>query len=200
MFAGSAEGISPQAIYLEVSYYYPLVGYNMFLNNPISVYGENIAVLVQNFIILLLVWAYTKKIGFLEKLAVLAIYGAEVYVFLLGGYPLDAGSWQKVMTGVSIVMSLSRVPQVISNFKNKSTGHLSFITFFLQFAGCAARVFTVLKETDDFMSLFIALTAVFWNGLITLQIIMYWSNTKAKQVSSTSKPASGKKKNKSKID
>ena len=46
---------------------------------------------------------------------------------------------------------MSRLPQIYTNFRNKSTGQLAFFTFFLGFAGSAARLATVLVETDDFL-------------------------------------------------
>jgi hypothetical protein len=36
--------------------------------------------------------------------------------------------------------------------QNKSTGQLSFITWFLNFGGSVARIFTTLQEVDDRLS------------------------------------------------
>ncbi len=48
-------------------------------------------------------------------------------------------------------LSESRVPayQIYQNYKDSSTGQLSFFTTFLQFAGSAARVATTLVKTGD---------------------------------------------------
>jgi len=43
----------------------------------------------------------------------------------------------------------ARIPQILLNFRNKSTGQLSFITVFVSFAGCIARALTILVEVDD---------------------------------------------------
>lgn len=47
------------------------------------------------------------------------------------------------------IMILSRIPQIVSNFKAKSTGQLALLTWLLNFGGSAARVFTTLQEVND---------------------------------------------------
>ena len=55
------------------------------------------------------------------------------------------------LRGLNIaVIIFSRVPQIISNFRNSSTGALSLITTFLQFAGSVARVFTTLADESNY--------------------------------------------------
>jgi hypothetical protein len=39
--------------------------------------------------------------------------------------------------------------QIIEIYKNKTTGNLSFITYFLNFGGMAARLFTIWAELSD---------------------------------------------------
>ena len=71
---------------------------------------------------------------------------------------------------------LSRVPQIIANYRNQSTGQLAFFTFFLSFLGVIARLGTVLLETDDFLYQLQYILALFLNGVIVLQFILYWNN------------------------
>merc|ERR1712154_339259 len=68
---------------------------------------------------------------------------------------------------------VSRSIQAITNITNGHTKQLSFITVFLSFAGCAARVFTSLKDAEDQLlaQTFIVSTAA--NGLILFQVIYY---------------------------
>ena len=61
--AKSAFGLSPETTYIEIIYYIPIVGYNLFRNNPISTFGETIAVMVQTFMILMLIWSFDKNIS-----------------------------------------------------------------------------------------------------------------------------------------
>merc|ERR1711916_385670 len=50
----------------------------------------------------------------------------------------------EALLSVSTLIALSsRLPQIYTNYKRKSTGQLAFLTFFLAFGGSAARVLTV---------------------------------------------------------
>lgn len=71
---------------------------------------------------------------------------------------------------------MSRLPQIYENFKNKSTGQLAFITFFLNFGGGIARLITVLFETDDLFFQLQYVLGVSLSGTILLQFILYWNN------------------------
>jgi len=75
------------------------------------------------------------------------------------------------------LLVLSRVPQIIANFTNKSTGQLAFFTFLLTFLGGIARLGTVLVETDDFLYQLQFIIGVVLSGIIVLQFVMYWGNT-----------------------
>ena len=71
---------------------------------------------------------------------------------------------------------LSRVPQIIANYRNQSTGQLAFFTFLLSFLGVVARLGTVMLETDDFLYQLQFILSVFLNGVIVLQFILYWNS------------------------
>lgn len=64
----------------------------------------------------------------------------------------------------------SKFPQIYTNFAAGSTGQLSFISCFLQFAGAAARVFTTLQEVPDVMVLYGIMSAALLNGIVVAQI------------------------------
>ena len=59
---------------------------------------------------------------------------------------------------------------------NKSTGHLAFVTFLLGFAGSAARLGTVLVETDDFLYRLQFIIGTLLNGILVLQFALYWNS------------------------
>ena len=50
---------------------------------------------------------------------------------------------------ISLLAISARLPQVLTNFKNKSTGQLSIVTSTLNFLGVAARIFTTIQEVND---------------------------------------------------
>jgi len=58
---------------------------------------------------------------------------------------------------------------------NKTTGQLSFITSFLNWAGTAARIFTTVQETKDPILILMYLSSFTVNSIILLQFLIYWN-------------------------
>jgi len=76
-----------------------------------------------------------------------------------------------------LIFTVSRIPQIISNFQNKSTGQLALLTFLLNFLGTIARVFTTLKELNgDIFVLSGSVIGCVLNGIILFQILLYGSS------------------------
>ena len=65
------------------------------------------------------------------------------------------------------------------NFKNKSTGQLSLITYFMDFASCALSTLSINQINDDLYSNPFILATIL-NGQILLQILFYYNKTKKK--------------------
>jgi len=109
--------------------------------------------MAQNYIIILMIWAYNKDIGILEKLVIFAFMTA--YAILLFD-PMGKGFLTeehfKLITSASTGMNvMAKLPNIYNIYSNKSTGALAFFSFFLNFAGSIARLGTVLVESDDFL-------------------------------------------------
>ena len=73
---------------------------------------------------------------------------------------------------------VAKLPQLISNFKMKSTGQMAFATFMLNFLGSIARLGTVLVESDDFMFKLQYIVGFILNTMIIIQFALYWSAPK----------------------
>ncbi|KAK9135874.1 hypothetical protein Syun_015204 [Stephania yunnanensis] len=68
---------------------------------------------------------------------------------------------------------MARVPQIWENYKNKSTGELSFLTCFMNFGGSIARVFTSIQESTPTSMILGSVLGILTNGTILSQIILY---------------------------
>jgi mannose-P-dolichol utilization defect 1 len=94
-----------------------------------------------------------------------------------------------------ILLIISRIPQIITNFLNKSTGQLAFFTFLLNFLGGIARLGTVLVETSDFAYQLPYYIGTSLSGILVLQFLLYWNSSqedkKVTQSSKGGKPVSG---------
>ena len=164
------------------------LSYSRHLVLPLSVYGETVIILAQNAVVILLIYNYDKSIGMAEKLGFVVLFAAYSAV-LIDGTMIPEHLWPLVSSSCILFNIMSRVPQIYSNFSNKSTGVLAFITFFLAWAGGAARLATVLIESDDFWYRVQFITSFALNSIIIFQFGLYWNSTKASAKVKDSKKA-----------
>ena len=171
--ARSAAGISLSMFVLDLIGFSITLGYNVSRQNPFSTWGETFFLLTQTAIIIALMLHYSRQIG-VVSISAFALWMASLGAMVSGQVPAEMMTvLQTASVGIFIA---SKVPQIITNFKNKSTGKLSIVTFLLSTAGTAARVFTTLQEVDDSVILLSAVLGFVLNFIITLQIIFYGDN------------------------
>ena len=100
-------------------------------------------------------------------IGILAFFGAVAY----GSLQLPPSLWSFLPLSNLPLLLISRVPQIIQNFKLRSTGQLSGITTFLIFAGSLARVFTTIQEVGwDFSLLTGYFLGLSTSGILLLQV------------------------------
>jgi mannose-P-dolichol utilization defect protein 1 len=178
--SGSGRGLELSAIYLDVAAFICPAIYSFRLGYPFLSYGESVVILVQNVVIVLLVWHFTPS-----EQRVAATHKAGVVLALVGaagvGLALPTAYLQLLPT-VSIVFTVtSRVPQVIANCKTRDTGVASSITWLLNFAGALARVLTTLNETGDLFQLAGFAIGGLFSLIILVQIFMYGDSSSSKK-------------------
>eukprot|EP01017_Pseudomicrothorax_dubius_P051333 TRINITY_DN9861_c0_g1_i1.p1 TRINITY_DN9861_c0_g1~~TRINITY_DN9861_c0_g1_i1.p1 ORF type:complete len:248 (-),score=80.84 TRINITY_DN9861_c0_g1_i1:128-772(-) len=168
----SAEGISISSFYWELVVYLLSCGYNIRYGNPFSTYGENAFMFFQSTILVFLCWSFSKGgVSIVEKITVLGGFGAMITLIALNLVPDRIYTMMAILSLVLLIMA--RLPQILINMKHKSTGQLSIITCFLNFAGCLARIFTTLREVSDVLVLATHLTGAALNGIIFLHFFIY---------------------------
>ncbi|KAI9250761.1 hypothetical protein BY458DRAFT_524241 [Sporodiniella umbellata] len=165
----SAQGLSLASFVMETSAYEIILMYNARLNNPFSTYGEVLFMTIQNILISLLIPYYgSRRYSFM---------GALLAYFLLGMILLRSiPPWlMSLLYALQIPIGLaSKVPQIRANYLNQSTGQLSVFAVLNYFAGTTARAFTTWTELDDPVMLGGNLLASVLNGILVLQLIIYW--------------------------
>jgi mannose-P-dolichol utilization defect protein 1 len=168
--SGSGKGILPSMYYSECLAYIINGCYIMNLGASFSVYGENVMILIQNVMIILLIWTYEKGTPITTKAAVitgLSSLSVVLYLNLIPDY-----LWSVLMNGQMLIVLYSKIPQIIHNFKEKSTGQLSIITYFLNASGNCARMFTVFKESPDFVIIMNVMVSLTMNFTLVSQILL----------------------------
>ena len=99
--------------------------------------------------------------------------------------------WKVTSSSNMIIMVMSKIPQIITNVQNKSTGQLSFFTFLLNFLGGIARLGTVIFERGDDLGYVLQfLLSVGLNAVIVVQFLQYWNSPTNKVSTATAEAAS----------
>jgi len=195
VMAGSTEGISMLAYLLETLAASITFAYNFRLGHAFSTYGETLFMTVQNMVVLALMAGYRRGRGSALLLIIGAIYAVFMAGLLAPGSgngvrPIGEQAMRTLQTMTIPLAMASRLPQIWSSWRNKSTGQLSALTVFLIWAGCCARVYTSLQETaEDKLLISGFLLAALLNSIIFLQLIYYWKGkSTAKKMQHTPKP------------
>ncbi|KAJ1336946.1 hypothetical protein BSLG_006706 [Batrachochytrium salamandrivorans] len=156
--SGSAEGLSFASVFIETLAIAITVAYNYRLSNPFSTYGEGYRGEYSAMVVRGVVCGVLSACLFSDRLVPLRL--------------LTTLQWSTIFLVIP-----SKVPQIWQNYKAGSTGQLSIVTVFLQFAGTIARVFTTLQEGLDSAILFSFISAALLNAILLLQFAFYYRST-----------------------
>lgn len=107
--AKDVTGLTPASFYMEVLLYVSSTIYNVLRGYPVSAWGENLVILVQNVVLVLLLWAfYTPRISVTSRLGL-----TVVFVALSVGMFAIPPEHQWVLASAGIPVSIvARIPQV----------------------------------------------------------------------------------------
>ena len=174
--AGNAEGVSFFSQFLDILTYSANLSYCFIAQYPFSAYGDSLFNFIQTVAIAHLCVMYAKKPAQAAGFSITCVF--MLILLCSGVVPIR---FLQLFNSLNIfVVICSRGSQIMTNLKNKSTGQLSIITMFLLFAGCLARIFTSIQETNDSQLVFSYSVGAFLNGVICLQILMYSNSQRVK--------------------
>jgi len=149
--------------------------YSFRSNFPFATFGETAFIVVQNFIILALIITYnpdlvkSRNYFYMGSLASIIATAACLSPSII---PMPYISALQVL---SVPLSnLSRIPQIVLNYKSQSTGQLSPITLGLTLLGNVARVFTTVVQVKDLLMLVSTLAAMLFNAILFFQWVYYF--------------------------
>ncbi|KAG0017732.1 hypothetical protein BGZ80_007963 [Entomortierella chlamydospora] len=170
------------------------LAYNIRLGHPLSTYGETFFVAIQDIIILGLMLHYRSKnmcafitlSSFLLSGIILGITTQSVQDdgTVITNFIISESILETLQKYTILINLFSKIPQVIENYNNKSTGQLSAFAVFNYFAGSLARVYTTLIEVKDAILLYGFLLSTFLNCVLALQMALYWNNSGVQPVKS----------------
>ncbi|KAL7715072.1 Mannose-P-dolichol utilization defect 1 protein-like protein [Entamoeba marina] len=174
--ARTGEGVSVQSMVIETFLYAITFNYHYQNAFPLNTYFEYFFLMMQDITIIVLILYYAK--GFNTMAYSIAIGFITFFATLFFGLcPMTILDILQASTIPFFI--IAKLPQIYSNFKNKSTGSLSLITTVGLGAGNVIRIFTTLTEMDgDFMILFSYSLGALLNIIIVAQILIYGNKSK----------------------
>ncbi|KAJ1519924.1 hypothetical protein ONE63_004161 [Megalurothrips usitatus] len=181
--AGSGEGISLVGVTLDLSAITANAAYAFVLGYPFSSWGENMFLAVQTIAIAALVLHLGGRPA--AAYAYVAVYGALLAVLLSSLTPMSVLVFLQSMVIPAVIVGKSM--QIISNFRNGSTGQLSAATVLMMLAGSLARIFTLQQETGDELLVLVYIVAATLNGITAAQLAYYWNAAPAGKAATAAK-------------
>ncbi|RHY17606.1 hypothetical protein DYB30_007799 [Aphanomyces astaci] len=154
--AGNVAGLNPSSFYLEVITFQASVVYNVLRGYPISSWGESAVILIQNVILVLLLWYYSGAAKSTQFVGVVAFVALGAGMFYL---PSEF-DWVLPSAGIPLSV-MARIPQ----------------TFLLH--RIMTRSQRIAQETGDQVVLLGFAISMLLNGTLLAQIGLYWSATDA---------------------
>ena len=178
---------------MELLVYIVSLSYNHRNGYAFTTYGETFFLTLQNIIVVALILYYNGPRTLLPFYLIavagviyyvqvelpidLLIYAFQLVLLLVSPMFLGVSfiSLFNYLRGSTFAMVVSRMPQIITNFKNGNTGQLSAATVFAFSAGSSARIYTTLNEVKDFNVLVGFLLGTAMNLLLAIQMAYYWN-------------------------
>ncbi|GAV83980.1 PQ-loop domain-containing protein [Cephalotus follicularis] len=166
----SVRGLSVVAFELEVIGYTIALAYCLHKALPFSAYGELAFLLIQAIILVAIIYYFSQPVQ--TTTWIRALFYCAVAPTILAGQ-IDPVLFEALYASQHAIFFFARVPQIWKNFKNKSTGELSFLTCLMNFAGSLVRVFTSIQEKAPASVVLGSLIGILTNGTILSQIVLY---------------------------
>ncbi|CAL8241739.1 unnamed protein product [Merluccius merluccius] len=177
MGSKSAEGLSFNSVLLELLAITGTMAYSIANNFPFSAWGEALFLMLQTVAIGFLIQHYGGKTG--RALLFMAVYFGLLAAVLSPATPMSVVTTMQASNMPAI--TIGRLIQAVTNFRNGHTGQLSAISVFLLFAGSLARIFTSIQETGDNLMALTYIISSSCNGIIALQVLYYWNSSSEQQ-------------------
>ncbi|CAN8074157.1 unnamed protein product [Agarophyton chilense] len=140
---------------------------------PFSTYGEGVFIMLQNFVILVLI-VFFERLPRAPACALALLYLASLLCLYSPVVPMSITTFLQVCS--IPILNLARLPQILLNWRRKSTGQLAPITLGLQLLGNCARIFTTLAQVRDPLMLIAITVNTCFNTVLFAQWMCYSRN------------------------
>lgn len=170
----STRGLSFSAYFIEMIAYVIATVYCYRTQCPFSTYGESLLLSLQNIMIILYIMYYS-RLRFMAS-------SREDSVFYVG-VAIAAGACLLYIIPLSLletlqpltvpVAVLSKIPQIIRNYRTSSTGLISGFVVRAQITSCFARMFTTPPVFEDTIVWNGSMASLVLNSVLGVQVLLY---------------------------
>jgi len=173
----SATGLSESSFVIEFIAAISSCLYNMKMGHLFVTWGEMALIMVQCFLQVLLFWRFKEGLSLSPRIAMMVV----CWAIALGIQRIEFVGTPLLVLGIfpTITGQISRMPQIVQNFRQRHTGNLSIITWLMSVAGNAVRMFTTIMQVNDPVQLLSHGVAFLANVTLVLQILWWWKATNA---------------------
>ncbi|PGH10307.1 mannose-P-dolichol utilization defect 1 [Blastomyces parvus] len=170
----SSAGVSFTSYALETTSLLITLAYNARQKFPFSTYGESALIAAQDVVVGVLVLVFSGQAP--AAGAFVAAVASMVYALLFSGDTLiDQATMGYLQAGAGVLGLASKVPQILTVWKEGSTGQLSAFAVFNYLLGSMMRIFTTIQEVDDKLLLYGFIAGFALNVIMGLQMLYYWN-------------------------
>jgi mannose-P-dolichol utilization defect protein 1 len=166
----SSGGLSLVSYVLETVSYIINAGYNYRSGFPFSTFGESALISIQNIVVTYLIMYYSSLRQF--AFAIVPVFVSMAYAILSTQY-INPWQMQSLQMAAIPVSMASKIPQIYTNWRNKSTGQLSTIAVASYLFGSYSRLLTTLTEVDDPVLLLSFTGGAVLNTILAVQMVLY---------------------------
>lgn len=174
LHSGSAQGLSLTSYVLETASFLITLAYNVRNGFPFSTYGETALILIQDVAITVLILHFTRQSA--AAGAFVALIATAAYVLVFDGSLVPDSLMTTLLAGAAALSVASKLPQIITVYRQGGTGQLSAFAVFNYLAGSLSRIFTTLQEVDDKLILYGFITGFLLNAVLAAQMVYYWNS------------------------
>ena len=153
------------------------LAYSILRGNPFSSYGDVAIVLLQQVIIVCLIWAWgiEGKKHSLTHIGSIVAVAVAAGVFIFKYLPPSFISFLLLYSSVSSISS--RIPQIISNYKGGKVGVQSIVTYIAAVLGNAVKLFVAIVELKDNLRALTITISMILNLVVLLQVLQLQRKT-----------------------
>lgn len=165
--ARSTQGISDLMYHFENISCIISMAYGFRTGMPFTTYGENYFLLIQNYIILFLIYYYERTLHYR-----IGCFSVLWFILFYQIIPISFLNWVVICIPIPLNI-ISRIPQIWLLYQEKSAGSVSLLMNVANTGGSLIRIFNIITETFDIYILMGYIVSLSLHLIIVSQLIYY---------------------------